>query len=158
MNRRAWQSWLASGAVLVSAVQISPAQSQSDTVYRWVDAQGQAHYSDHPPADAPAQVVKPSPLPPSGDDSAQRLKDFVERSDAETAAKEREARKTREAQAAAEARHQACERARANRERVGSRPRILQIEPDGSARRLTEEERQAQLAELDKIVAECAPR
>lgn len=39
-----WKLVLAVGIVLVMGAAIG----QSDTVYRWVDAQGNVHYSDHP--------------------------------------------------------------------------------------------------------------
>lgn len=157
-RRRGWKraAWLI--ALGAAGAWQGPATAEDDgTIYRWVDRQGQVHFSDHPPDDLPAQAIQPAPPAPTGDDSAQRIKEFVDRSEAEAAAKQAEEQARRKAEEAAAARQQACEQARRSRARMGDRPRVLLINPDGSARRLTEEERQARLAELERMIADCGP-
>jgi hypothetical protein len=65
--------------ILVALI-LSVGFAQADTVYRWVDAQGNVHYSDHPhpgaskvllpqtqtyAPPATAQITTPTPLPPA---------------------------------------------------------------------------------------------
>lgn len=64
--------------IVIVSIMMGTALAQSDTVYRWVDAQGNVHYSDHPhpgaskvmlpqtqtfASPAAGQIPAPTPLP-----------------------------------------------------------------------------------------------
>lgn len=120
--------------------------------YRWVDAQGGVHYGDQPPAGVSAELVGRASPPGSGD----------EQKALEALSKQRALQETEQAKQLAdlqqqrsreEVRKAACADSRGRRERL-ERPRQLEIQADGSAVRLTEDERQDRIRETDKRIAE----
>lgn len=126
-------------------------------MYKWVDDEGQVQYSQSPPPGRPAQTVK---TPPKVDSKAareklkQQLQDFELRGDKRQEQAEAD-QKTKEQ---AGERKAACEAARERLAKLDGNPRILQYAEDGSSKRLTEEERQAAIAEARKQVEKhCEP-
>jgi hypothetical protein len=126
-------------------------------MYKWVDDQGQVQYSQSPPPGRPAQTVKP---PPKVDSKAareklkQQLQDFEVRGDK----RQEQAEADQKTQKQADERKAACEAARERLATLEGKPRILQYAEDGSSKRLSEEERQAGIAEARKKVEKhCAP-
>lgn len=122
----------------------------------WYDENGQAVYSQLPPEDGgPTQIVKPPPPPAESPEVAQqRLQEQIQKSadffEDKALAKE----KTDTASSEAEKAKQRCEAARKNLEALNGPPRKLIVGSDGVAKRLTEEERQQQREDMEKIVAE----
>lgn len=124
-------------------------------MYKWVDENGETHYSQYPPPDRDYEALEPPPPPASDAGQAQQeLEGLLQRQD-----EERQARQTAEEEAAAaeqqaEQRQKACAAARHNLEilTTGGRKRITG--PDGVARYLPEEERQAKIAEAQKQIEE----
>lgn len=139
---------IAFGAALISA-------AASAAVYRWVDAQGQVHYGDRPPVDVRAESIPPA-LPPGDDGAYQALQDYVRTLEAQRAERAKEAEQQHQKEEHAAARKAECESSRERRSRL-ERPRQLEYQPDGSARRLTEEERQLRIQETDQRVADACP-
>ena len=128
--------------VLVALLLTLPA-AVSAKIYRWVDAKGQVHFSEVPPAGRTfEELAKPAPAPgepaaPVADDAT--TKSFLERVDTENRARA-DAESQRKA-AADDARAQ-CDRARARVAFLDERtPRRLATEnPDGSMSRMDEVE------------------
>jgi Domain of unknown function (DUF4124) len=141
-----------SGFHLGSAFAVVLSAAASGGAYRWVDAQGGVHYGDQPPGNAVAEPVQP-PLPPGSGEEQKALQELSQqrsRQDAEEAKRRDELRqqKLRETN-----RKTDCTAAQTRRERL-DRPRQLEMLPDGSARRLTEEERQARIRETESRITE----
>ncbi len=122
-------------------------------MYKWVDAEGNTHYSEKPPAgDVEVQTVKPPP-----------------KVDTESANKELEATKnklkeidksrTKPAEDIAaenkqmEINKRNCETSRKNLASVNANPRVYSTDADGTRYKLGEEERQAKIAAAKEAIA-----
>ena len=142
-------------ASLVLAIFLITPGVCAEDVYRWVDEHGQVHFGDHPPAGVQAEIVPPA-LPPGSGETQRQLQDYVRTLEVQEAEQAKEAERQRTKQALQAARKADCEASRVRRERL-EKPRQLEHQPDGSARRLTEEERQARIADTEKRIADaCA--
>lgn len=140
---------IASALLLLIASPVMAAQ-----VYKWVDAQGVTHFGSQPPEGQEAATVNttvapskpatpsglptPDKLPPIGADAEQKAID--EKVKKEVAEKEAELKKY-------------CESLRTNLAQLQNNPR-LRVEDNGEQRRLTEEERQSRIQEVEKGIAE----
>jgi hypothetical protein len=122
----------------------------------WYDENGQAVYSQLPPEDGrPTEIVKPPPPPAEPPEVAQqRLQEQIQKSADFFEDKELAKEKADKASAEAEQAQQRCDAAKKNLEVFEGSPRKLIMGSDGVARRLTEEERQQQREEMEKIIAE----
>ncbi|MET1081344.1 MAG: DUF4124 domain-containing protein [Pseudomonas sp.] len=128
------------------------ASAMASQVYKWVDAQGNTHFGAQPPQGqaateintviAPPKAPAAAPATPAAgvgaDDPEQKALD--EKVKKEVAIKEVERKKY-------------CENVRGNLAQLRNNPRV-QVEDKGETRRLTEEERQARIAESEKGIAE----
>jgi len=125
-------------------------------IYKWQDEQGITHFSDAPPADGRFEIVPQPRLPPADPEAARRLEELLQsqkQAEEDQQMKKQEKMKAVEQQAAlAETCRRAKERLAVLESRPGSRIKIT--EPDGTQRRLTEEERQTRLAEAQKQIAD----
>lgn len=131
---------------------------QGAEVYKWVDEHGVTVYSQSPPPSGTAELSAPPPPPPpppgAPDAARETLQGELERLD--------KARETREKAAADEEKRQkeqadrqaACESARKYQADLESRPRVLLQEPDGSTRRLSDDELASMREEARKQVQE----
>jgi hypothetical protein len=124
-------------------------------LYRWVDENGITQYSQTPPPDGQADRLKPPP-PPAEDPQAarrrldQQLQQVDDRlEDRELAAQEKQ-RQDQERRA----RESNCQAARANLETLGGPTNRVMLMPDGSYKRLTEEERQKLMDEARQQISE----
>ncbi|MGQ0586524.1 MAG: DUF4124 domain-containing protein [Gammaproteobacteria bacterium] len=128
---------------------------RAEGVYRWVDKNGQVHFGDHPPAGVQAEVVL-APLPLGSAEAQHQLRDYVRTLEVQEAERAKDEERKRAEQALQDARKADCETSRVRRERL-EKPRQLEYQPDGSARRLTEEERRARIADTEERIADvCA--
>lgn len=124
--------------------------------HKWYDEDGQVVYSQFaPPEGREGEVVEPPP-PPAEDPAAaqrrlqeqqQRTADFLED-------KELASEKATEQQAALDRNQERCARARENLRLLSGRSRQLFQMPDGTVTRLSEEDRQARRAEMQKVIDE----
>ncbi|MGH8353905.1 MAG: DUF4124 domain-containing protein [Pseudomonas sp.] len=127
------------------------ATAMASQVYKWVDAQGVTHFGAQPPqgqdatsintATPPPKTSTPPALPKLDSEiEADKQKAIDEKVKKEVAAKEAERKKY-------------CETVRTNLAQLQNNPR-LRVEEKGEVRRLSEEERQARIAESTKAIAE----
>lgn len=126
----------------------------SAAVYKWVDENGQVQYSQTPPPGGiETQEIKVAPPPPDDPEAARREHTLEEGLEKREEAREDAAK---EASEDAEYKKQKAQRCEAAKHRLyqAERPRVSFIEPDGSERRATEEERQQQITESQKQVEE----
>lgn len=136
-------------AVLVAAPVIA-----AKGYHLWYDENGEAVYSQFlPPAGQASEVIKPPPPPAESPEVARdrlqkRLQQFEDNREDEQLAQEKSTAAAGEAQLA----RQRCEAARKNLDLLNGPPRQLFQTADG-VRRLTDEERQGQRAEMQKIIA-----
>lgn len=123
--------------------------AQADHVYRWVDAQGQVHYSDSPPPDA--KDIQTSGVESQDTDQAaiekrKADKKAAEEAQAKTAAVEAKLQKLKAQETQRKAR--ACLQARKRVEQIQKAMRTRMAyttDAKGNKHFLSEDERQAQL-------------
>ena len=129
-----------------------PLQHSLATAYKWVDEDGNTHYTQTPPpGDTPGKVIN---RPPKVDTEAARgeIRALTERAD-KLQAERAEKAEQRQQKLAQEAERQAlCQQARASRASY-ERPRVNEVMADGSRRAMGEEERQAGLARARTLVS-----
>ncbi len=129
---------------------------QAGDVYRWVDEQGNVHYSETPP---PGQQAEQTGVrtrttgtgisPQTVDEAAPERPDDDAESDEATA----EGAPEQDPEVLAEIRRQNCERAREGMETLDSYNRV-RVEEDGEQRFLTPEEMEEQRERLQGIIDE----
>ncbi len=125
-------------------------------VYKWQDKQGVTHFSDAPPASGQYESIEQPRLSPADPGAERQLNELLQsqkQGEEDQLKKEQKQKKTAEEEAArAETCHRARERLAVLESRPGSRIKIT--DPDGTQRRLTEEEYQSSLAEVRKRIAD----
>lgn len=130
-----------------------PLQHSLATAYKWVDEDGNTHYTQTPPpGDTPGEAIN---RPPRVDTEAAQgeIKALTERADKLQAARTEKAEQ-RQRKLAQEAERQArCQQARASQASY-ERPRVNEVMADGSRRVMGEEERQAGLARAKDSVSQ----
>ncbi|HLD65703.1 MAG TPA: DUF4124 domain-containing protein [Pseudomonas sp.] len=119
-------------------------------VYKWVDAQGNTHFGAQPPQGQEATSINTVVAPPkAAAPAAPSLPSFED--DAEQKAADAKVKKAVAAEEAELKKY--CESVRTNLAQLRNNPRVM-TEVLGEPRRLTEEERQARIAESEKNIAE----
>jgi hypothetical protein len=138
--------FLAGGLVLALCGNVMAAQ-----VYKWVDAQGVTHFGAQPPQGQQVETVntvtapaKPAATPaPVAEDETEADQQSIDRKVKQQVAEQEAERK------------RYCETMRTNLAQLQNNPRV-RVEEKGETRRITEEERQARIAETrDKIAENC---
>ena len=119
-------------------------------IYKWVDAQGNVHFGSQPPEGQQAAEVNPNITQPklSSEKKPQAAAPTEDSEQESIDAKVKEDVAKQEAE-----RKKYCETVRTNLSQLQNNPRV-RVEEKGEVRRLTEEERQARIAETEKAIAE----
>ena len=124
-------------------------------VYRWVDENGGVHFSQRPPQQGDYQEQKLRVAPPADPEAARaRVDKLIERQKNAEEAKRQHQKEAAEAAKKREIQQQNCNKARQHLDGLLARPRVLMRNPDGTMTRLSEEERQARIAETRKRIEE----
>lgn len=155
--RRLWGLRLISWLVLIGAS--TSAFSEHVFVYRWIDpVDGDVHYAATAPDGAAYDMVAIQRAPPVDTQRQRELQIIDEQVNERIDARKQQRAKQRYDAAARVARQKSCTRLRDWLQKLESRPgpRLLLVDSDGNARRMTEDERQAKLADAQqRIKAEC---
>jgi len=136
--------FLAGGLLLALCGNVMAAQ-----VYKWVDAQGVTHFGAQPPQGQQVESVntvtapaKPAATPaPVAEDETEDDQQSIDRKVKRQVAEQEAERK------------RYCETMRTNLAQLQNNPRV-RVEEKGETRRITEEERQAKIAETRGKIAE----
>lgn len=141
--------WLQVAALLLAVIGCASAQAE---IYKWTDSKGGVHYSEQPPA-AGVKFEKISPRygAPATPAAAQPKSD--PQNDQKQAELDKQKQDIQRKEEVARIRMQNCEVAQRRLIEFESRPRILVTNPDGTAQRLTEEERQAKIADAQNLIS-----
>ena len=129
-----------------------PLQHSLATAYKWVDEDGNTHYTQTPPpGDTPGEAIN---RPPRVDTEAAQgeIKALTERADKLQAERVEKAEQRRQQLAQEAERATLCQQARASQASY-ERPRVNEVMADGSRRVMGEEERQAGLARAGTLVS-----
>lgn len=146
------------GKIVFFAIQLvilsSAAGNCYAEMYKWVDADGQTHYSAKPPAgDIEVSTIKPPPKV----DTERALKELEERNNRLKGFEEERNKKAEDKSMAKEdqANNQAnCDLAKDKLSRVINNPRVYSKDEDGNRYKVAEEERQAKIAEARTMISE----
>lgn len=141
---------------LIALIVLHTTAQAADGFYKWIDENGEVVYSQFPPADQrrEPEVIKPPPPPAESPERArERLNQQLQQYEDNREDRELAADKSAEEEKSAAIARQRCEAARHNLQGINGRSRQLFRAPDGQVRRLTDEERQSQRAELEGIIA-----
>lgn len=148
-RRPAGFKWLWPALFILTAC---PLQHTLATAYKWVDEDGNTHYTQTPPpGDTPGEAIN---RPPKVDTEAARsaIKSLTERADKLQAERAEKAEQRRQQLAQEAEQATLCQQARASRASY-ERPRVNEVMADGSRRAMGEEERQAGLARARNLVS-----
>ena len=122
-------------------------------MYKWVDEEGNTHYSEKPPVeDVEVKTIKPPPKV----DTERALKELGERKkwiNETDEGKAKQAEEQADVDKKASTQKANCDLARNKLARVNANPRVYSGEGE-DRRRIGEEERQAKIAEANKMVKE----
>ena len=128
-------------ALAAACALITVQAAAAPAFYKWVDENGVVTYSQTPPPRQPADRIKGAP-PPAEDpaEAREKLEQQIEQLDAVresriAAEEEREAKRAEQQQMSA-----ACEQARQRLQQFPGSPRALIKDPDGTMRRVNDEE------------------
>ena len=152
-NRRAKCVCFAAGVCLWIGSAL--AHAQHVLIFKWVDPDDQqVHYGDRAPDNADYEMVAGEEASPTDAAAERRLKALADEVD-QWLAREHE-RQVADQRTAAElaARELDCVRAKDQLEKLDTRPgnRLRVTEADGTARRMTEDERQAHIADVTRNI------
>ncbi|MCC7412214.1 MAG: DUF4124 domain-containing protein [Gammaproteobacteria bacterium] len=125
-----------------------------DAAYKWLDDQGNVHYTQSPPPDRPAEALELPPPPRNAADAQERLRRQVQQSDAYLREREQQARADAKLEQEAAQTREKCEWARRNLEQLQSVQRVYATDAQGNRMRVPEEQRQAQLEAARKQIEE----
>ena len=131
---------------------VCPLQHSLATAYKWVDEDGNTHYTQTPPpGDTPGEAIN---RPPKVDTEAAQgeIKALTERADKLQAERTKKAEQRQKKLAQEAERATLCQQARASQASY-ERPRVNEVMADGSRRVMGEEERQAGLARARTLVS-----
>lgn len=140
-------------ACLLLVAFFSAAVEAGGSVYRWVDAQGQVHYSQLPPEKGSYErIERTSPAPAAAPDTNE-VKGFLERAEAANKAEAEEKAKRQQTEAESRA---ACGQARERLAYLDEHTaRRLAVEsPDGTMARMDEAEFERRRAAAQKLIQE----
>jgi hypothetical protein len=121
-------------------------------MYKWVDENGQVQYTQTPPPGGiEATEIQPPPEPADQEGTIQREETLEKGLDERREAREKAATETADEAAYQKEKAQRCEAAR-HRLDQAQYPLTNFVDPDGTQRRATEEERQAQIKQAEEQV------
>lgn len=128
-------------------------QDAAAEIYKWVDADGNVQYTQHPPPPGiEGESIKPPPKI-SSDKAVKQLESQLQREQKQQERRNKAADKRREAEQERAEYARACEQAR-QRLNQAQRPRVRTANPDGSRTRLSEEDRQKIINQANKDIEE----
>lgn len=138
--------------VMLLLIVAAPAPAAMYTMYKWVDDEGNTHYTQTPPMDREADRVA-APPPVQAPASPPAAAEATPADDGEAATDDQG---PTEAERRAAERHNAaqCEELRSTLQRYETTPRIRVRDAGGEYRYLSEEERQAQMAKARRLIGE----
>jgi len=148
---------------VVSLVSLMLATGASAEIYKWIDAEGNVHYGEHPPLEAQRQTVEPArgPSDESINESRerwqailsnQRRSDQLGQEDKAKAEEEKAAQMEREA-----AKQRSCIRARENLNILTQERPVYQVDEKGERIFFDDAAREREIAEMKKIIEEYCP-
>ncbi len=139
-------------SILITLLLSSGLQAEA---YKWVDENGVTVYSQTPPpSNVETQRMKPPPQPKEtgGQGSRENLEQQYQAMQEREDERKKQAEESKKAEDLQEQRDQNCQAAQHNLKILEGPPRSLVQTPDGEYHRVTQEEREKQKSEAQKMV------
>ena len=127
---------------LLLTLLLTAALSHASGIYKWIDEDGQLHYSQTPPPNRPAEVIQGAP-PPANDPDTVRddLQRQLDAFDERRAQRDEAFAEHKQKDEVARIKKQNCETARKNLEKLRRGGNNAYMTPEGEVIRLTDDER-----------------
>ena len=125
-------------------------------VYKWVDAQGQTHYSQTPPPPGQSAKLIETDKPPSVDVENQQkeIESLIQQQAEDKEQQEQRLAKQRQQAQLAEENAEKCKLARHNLQQYQNNPGRRVMDSEGNVTRPSEEDRQEMIKRLQEAVTE----
>lgn len=125
-------------------------------VYKWVDAQGQTHYSQTPPPAGQSAKLIETDKPPSVDVESQQkeIESLIQQQAEDKEQQEQRLAKQRQQAQLAEENAKKCKLARHNLQQYQNNPGRRVMDSEGNVTRPSEEDRQEMIKRLQEAVTE----
>jgi hypothetical protein len=122
-------------------------------VYKWVDEEGQTHFSQTPPADHDADVIKTRPGPKVDPAQSQQAVDtIIEQQTNDAKLRQEDKAKQQQLAEKADAQSKNCDIAKSNLEQYQNNPNGRTKTGDGEYNRVDENDRQAKMDQLKQDI------
>jgi hypothetical protein len=122
-------------------------------VYKWVDDEGQTHFSQTPPADYDAYVIKTRPSPKVDPAQSQQAVDsMIEQQASDELLQQKNKQQQQQQAEKAEAQSKKCDIAKNNLEKYQNNPNGRIRNADGEYTRIDETDRQAKMDQLKQDI------
>jgi len=124
-------------------------------VYKWVDDEGNTHYSQQAPRDQKADLIKAPPPPArTADDAQKEINTLIEKQDGTFEAKEEERRLAKEAEEEKVKKEEFCRITKHNLEQYQNNPGRRMLDANGNVVAPNEEQRLQKITDMKKQLAE----
>jgi hypothetical protein len=122
----------------------------SAEVYKWVDPEGNTHYTSSPPPGQKAEAVKTAPAPGAANPPHEPQKSAPSATPTPAAGKPQP---SAEPTLTPQERAERCEKAKSRLDGLQNSQRIYKTDAEGNRTRLTDEEREAGIAKAQEDIA-----
>ena len=124
-------------------------------VYKWIDKDGQVHYSQQPPAGQQAEMIKAPPPPAIDPAKAQKEIDtLIKQQSSQESEQQDQNKQLAQEQERANQLEKNCEAAKYNLQQYKDNPGRRLMDDKGNVTRPTEEDRQQKIRESEQKVKE----
>jgi hypothetical protein len=125
-------------------------------VYKWIDQQGQTHYSQTPPPPGQSSTLIKTARPPSLDAENQQkeIDTLIQQQADAQKQKEQQLQQQRQAAAEAEQKAESCKLARHNLQQYQDNPGRRVMDSQGNVTRPSEEDRQEMIKKMQDAIKE----
>ncbi len=139
-------------------VLLTCATNVSANVYKWVDEDGETHYSQIPPKEQQVELIKAPPPPAIDPNKAQQqLDQLIEQQSADRKAQDEQRKQAVRSAEQENIRQQNCQTAKRNLQQYQDNPGRRSIDEDGNVVHLKEEDRQQKIKQQQQSIKEFCP-
>lgn len=124
-------------------------------VYKWVDENGQTHFSQTPPEQSEVEVIKTQPSPAVDVEKSQKeIDDLIKQQAEDDKIKQQQKQEQQQKAEQAKAKAENCKTARKNLKTYQDNPGRRMTDAEGNVTRPSEEKRQEMIKKLKEAVSE----
>ncbi|UFH50005.1 DUF4124 domain-containing protein [Pseudomonas sp. KNUC1026] len=140
-------------SLIAVAVLVASSSAGAAQIYKWTDAQGVQHFDTQPPPGQqakPVQINTPAPATPAGEEGEDTAPARPSGNGGDAAQRQADAAAKAEANDQQRQIDDYCKQARENLARLRNNPRLSMTTEEGEVRRMTQQDRDTQIATTQK--------